>query len=356
MAQHDIPTIAQNCTKFLSSHGRKSVREMVDGVSASPLSLERGDHYGKGGVVTDLEIRCAELLGKEAAVFMPSGVMAQLIALRIWSDQSGVRRVAFHPKCHLEIHEEDAYRHLHQLESVLLAEPDRLFSLEDLEAIPLPISTLLIELPQREIGGVLPTWDELTSICDWARERGIRLHADGARLWECQPFFDRSYAEIAGLFDSVYASFYKVLGGFPGAILAGTESFVQEARIWQRRHGGNLHQQSVNAITAQLGLDHHLPKIPLYVAKAAEIAEVLRSFDRINITPEFPPTNMFHLTISGDAERLTEAAIDIAKRYRVALFFGLGENNKIEISVGEGALELSKEEVKSLFEELFAKA
>ena len=142
--------------------------------------------------------------------------MAQQIALRIWADRAGNKTVAFHPECHLEKYEHMAYRELHGLEAVLLGEPDRLFTLDELLAVDRPISSLLIELPQREIGGQLPTWEELEAITSYAHAKGMKLHLDGARLWECQPYFQKTYKEIVADFDSVYVSFYKILFGLAG--------------------------------------------------------------------------------------------------------------------------------------------
>lgn len=246
-----------------------------------------------------------------------------------------------------------AYRELHGLEEVLLGEADRLFTLADLEAVEGPVSTLLIELPQREIGGQLPTWEELTAIVDLARSRGMRTHLDGARLWECAPYYGRSLAEIAALFDSAYVSFYKTLGGLPGAILAGPEDFVAEARIWQRRQGGNLYNQALNAISAKLSMDEHLPRMPEYVAKAAEIADVLRAFSQVRIVPEHPPTNMMHVYFTGDPERLNEAALQVAEEERVWLFYGIGANGKWEFAAAKATLEIEAEEVRRLFTRLF---
>ncbi|KAF4324589.1 hypothetical protein G195_002060 [Phytophthora kernoviae 00238/432] len=113
----------------------------------------------------------ADVLGKEAAVFFPSGTMAQQIALRIWCDRKGIKRVAYHPLSHLEIHEEDGLKELHQIESILLADEDRLIRLEDVEGIDEEISCLLLELPQREIGGQLPAYEELEAISSYCRDR-----------------------------------------------------------------------------------------------------------------------------------------------------------------------------------------
>lgn len=321
------------------------MQEVVD----SPYSTQPQDNYGTGGFLNEFEAEVAALVGKEAAVFMPSGTMAQQIALRIWADESGNPRVAFHPTCHLEIHEQMAYRELHHLESILVGEKDRLITIDDLKAIEEPVSTLLIELPQREIGGQLPSWQELGDICDYAKSRGWRLHLDGARLWECRPFFDRTYAEIAGPFDSVYVSFYKILNGMPGAILAGPKALIDKAKVWQRRHGGNLHRLTVNAITAKLGLDRHLHRIPSYVAKAADIAEILRSFDSVRVVPDHPPTNMMHVCFEGDAASLVERALQVMRDDKVFLFSSIGPDRKLELSVGDAALDLSNDELRRLF-------
>ena len=101
---------------------------------------------------------------------------------------------------------------------------------EDLRALGPGLGAALLELPLRDAGCLLPTWEELGALSAAARELGVPLHVDGARLWESQPFYDRPLAEIAGLVDSVYVSFYKGLGALAGAALAGPEDVVEEAR------------------------------------------------------------------------------------------------------------------------------
>lgn len=353
MPPTEVEELIAQSTRFLRGHYPRSVRQHLLSIAESALALAAADQYGHGGVVTELEAEVAELLGKEAAVFMPSGTMAQQIALRIWADEGKNPRVAFHPTCHLEIHEQMAYRELHHLEAALLGDADRLFTMDDLAGAG-KCSSLLIELPQREIGGQLPSWEELTAICEFARSRAMKVHMDGARLWECQPFYGRSYAEIAAPFDSVYVSFYKILGGLPGAMLTGPAEMIAKARIWQRRHGGNLHQMAANAIAGKLGMERHLPRIAEYVAKAAEIAEILRGYAGVRVVPEAPPTNMMHLYFSGDLERLVAAARRIAREDHVFLFYGLGEDGNMELSVGEAALDLTRADLERLFGKLLS--
>src|SRR5262245_39022585 len=122
------------CDRFVSGNNRRPPRDALAELAAWTDPSVARDHYGRGDVVESFERDVARLLGKEAAVFMPSGTMAQQIALRLWCDRAGSRRVAFHPTCHLELHEEHAYRELHGLEATLVGPADRLMTIADLEA------------------------------------------------------------------------------------------------------------------------------------------------------------------------------------------------------------------------------
>ncbi len=352
-----IKEIYRACTRFLTHDYPKTPRQVLSELAAETDPELPADHYGEGKLIHDFEKEIAELLGKEEAVFMPSGTMCQQIALRIWASRRGIHNVAFHPKSHLEIHEQHAYQRLHGLNGILVGSPDHLITLADLQAVAEPLGALLLELPQREIGGQLPTWDALTEIVAWARERHIPLHLDGARLWECRPFYKREYAEIAGLFDTVYVSFYKVLGGIAGSVLAGPAEVIAEARVWQRRHGGNLIHLYPYVLSAQLGLRKRLGRMETYHAKAKDIASILTSFPRIQVVPNPPQTNMMHLFIEGEQESLQSAALALAQETGVWLFARLAPTalpayQKFELTVGEATLDISNEEIHTLFRDL----
>lgn len=358
--ERDAEAILKACTRFLNYHYRQTPKESLAALAEATDPDITRDHYGQGALINDFEARVAALLGKEAAVFMPSGTMCQQIALRIWAERRGNFSVAFHPTCHLEIHEFHGYQRLHGLHGILVGSPHSLFTLNDLQKVAEPLGALLIELPQREIGGQLPTWDELTAITGWAREHGIPLHLDGARLWECQPFYQRDYREIAALFDTVYVSFYKILGGIAGAMLAGPADVIAEARFWQRRHGGNLVQLFPYVLSAQQGLEMHLDLMATYYEKARDIAAILTPFPQVEIVPNPPQTNMMHVYLRGEREKLHEAALDIAEETGVWLFGGLAPTElpsygKFELTVGDATLDLMNEEIGDLFERLFNK-
>ncbi len=347
-------------SRQLAHHARpRPIREILLELAEATDPDVKPDDYGEGEVVERLEARIAGLLGKEAAAFMPSGTMAQQIALRIWCDRAGTNHVAFHPLCHLEIHEQNGYRRLHGLHSTLLGTSDRMFTMEDLEKLVEPVGAILFELPQREIGGQLPAWDDLVAMVGWARERGITTHLDGARLWETRPFYGKEYSEIAALFDSVYVSFYKILGGIAGAALAGRADLIKEARVWQRRHGGNLIHLYPMTLSAELGLDLRLGKVDEYHRKAVEVAAALTTLPGVRVVPDPPHTNMMHVFLSGDAERLLAASQRVAQEHDVVLFSSLAatilpDANRFELTVGDAALVFSSDELKSLFEALFA--
>jgi len=348
--------------RFLNAwHGTPGPRARLLELAEATAEDERFDRYGSGERIERLEQRVAELLGKEAAVFMPSGTMAQPIALRIWSERRRIRTVAFHPTCHLELHEENGYAHLHGLHARLVGDPNRLITRDDLEGIREPVAALLLELPQREIGGLLPSWDDLGAQAAWARERGIALHLDGARLWEAQPFYDRSHAEIAALFDSVYVSFYKGLGGMAGSALASAADVVAEARVWQRRQGGNLVTMHPFVVAAEVALQTRLEQMSAHAAHARALAAALAEVDGVEVVPDPPQTPLFHVLLRGDRERLADAALEIAEQRKVFLFADPGSTtspswHKLEVMVGEVTLALEPAEVAGLFADVLARA
>lgn len=353
--------IFKACHRFLAHDYPKTPRHILSELAEMTDPALEADRYGQGEIITSFEKEVATLLGKEAAVFMPSGTMCQQIALRIWSQRRGTANVAFHPKSHLETHEEKAYQRLHGLNGILVGSTDRLLALDDLKAITEPIAALLIELPQRDLGGQLPGWEALNEIISWAREHNTSVHLDGARLWECQPFYGREYAEIARLFDTVYVSFYKVLGGIAGAMLAGPADVIAEARTWQRRHGGNLIHLYPYVLSAQKGLRERLGRMEAYHSKAKNIADLLTPFPQIEVVPNPPHTNMMHLFLRGERAKLEAAALKIAKERGLWLFSRLTPTlfpgtSMFELTVGEATLDLSDQEIAEAFQLLFTQA
>ena len=309
----EIEAARTGATRVLGWRPPSDARDALAALLEATPEGTRVDRYGEGGAVAELETEVAALLGTEAAAFFPSGTMAQQVALRIHADRRGCRTVAYHPTAHVELHEEHGYAHLHRLVPRLVGDPRRLPTVADLEAVHEPVAALLLELPQRETGGQLPEWDELGALTGWARERGAAAHLDGARLWEAQPYYDRPLAEIAGLFDTIYVSFYKGLAGWAGAALAGPADLVDEAKVWRRRHGGTLISLWPLALTGLVGLRSRLGGMAEGLARARRLAAAVAGLDGVEVVVDPPQCALVHVRLRQTEEGFARASLALAR-------------------------------------------
>ncbi|MFP3391850.1 threonine aldolase family protein [Brevibacillus sp. SIMBA_040] len=345
---------AYNRTAYpLIGHGKRNIQVLKDVLNELDGDMD-SDVYGKGALIEDFQNKIAKLLGKEAAVFFPSGTMAQQIAMRIWSEKKGIKRVAYHPLSHLEIHEEEGLKHLHGIESVLLADKDRLIQIDDVRNMDTNISCLLLELPQREIGGELPSYEELEAISAFCREKGITLHLDGARLLEVLPYYQKSAEEICSLFDSVYISFYKGVGGIAGAILAGDDAFVKESVIWKRRHGGDLISLYPYILSADHYFSQRQDRFNQYYEDAKELASLYNQCDGIKTRPVIPVSNMFHIHFSLPKAKVEPVLISVYEETGVGFITRLNhideETSYCEVNIGDQYAGISKEVIHNAFQ------
>jgi threonine aldolase len=338
------------CDRTLNGHGRRTPDEVLAELGTLADGELAGDSYGEGGVVTVLEDEVRALLDMPAAAFMPSGTMAQQIALRVHADHRRSNVVAFHPTCHLELHEDRAYQRLHGLLGLPLGDGRDLITLDDLQGIQEPIAALLIELPQREIGGRLPTWDDLQAQIAWARDAGAAVHLDGARLWESGPYYGRPLSEIAALFDTIYVSFYKGLGGTAGSMLLGDEAVIAEARAWRHRHGGTLYNLWPYAASALAGFRLRLPRMARYLEHARAISALLSTIDGVEVAPQPPHTPMAHLHLRTTAAAATAGIRRLAAEDGLWTFGDSAPTDtpgirRVELTVGDATLAFTPDEV-----------
>ena len=349
-ATFSIPARAalkRQCNQLVSGHPaprpQNELLAIADWMSTREYDI---DNYGTGKLIADFEDKVALLLGKTAAVFMPSGKMATLIALRIWADRSHNADFGMHRTAHLELHEELAYKKLHGLRAHFIGKPDEPVVAKDFKRFDQPLSSIVIELPMREIGGKLPPWEDLLEQRNIASGRSTRLHLDGARLWETLSFYPgKSYADIAALFDSIYVSFYKGIGGIAGAMLLGDKKFIAEARIWLTRHGGNIYQQYPIVASAAMRFDQRLARMPAYYQRALGFAEAIKTLSGVAVTPSVPQTNMMHLRFAVPAQAWESARDHMAAGERIWLGAPRALADKtiteVEIYVGEGLMDMS---------------
>lgn len=311
--------IRARCTRFLSGHGPESPAATLRRLADSAPPGEIADTYGAGGAVARLEQRTAAILGKPAARFFIKGVTAQLCSLRVHADASGRDTVALHPLSHLDHDEANGIERVGGLRAIRLGRT-RPFGVEALQAITEPLGVVVVELPLRRAGYMLPAWEELCAVSAWCRERGITLHIDGARLWESAAGYGVSCDALAALADTVYVSFYKGLGGLGGAVVAGSAEHVGALGVWKTRFGGDLFTAYPQALSALAGLDRHLPRMDGYVARARGLAERLRAVPDLLVNPPLPQVNAFQLLMPGAVSDLRQRHLRIAERHGVWLF------------------------------------
>jgi threonine aldolase len=358
MATNDdeLDGLRANCTRFLHGHGAQDAAGML---ATIPADTEL-DRYGEGGVVAGLEAEVAGLLGKAAAVFLPSGTMAQQCVLRVHADRRASRAVGFHSYCHIDRHEGRGYERLHALAGRPVGDQNRLLTLDDLEAVAEPLAALVLELPQRDLGGQQPPWDDLVAQTAWAREHGAAVHMDGARLWESAAGYGRPPGEVAALFDTVYVSFYKGIGALPGCCVAGPDEVIAEVREWRRRMGGTLFGLWPNAASARTCLAQRLPRMPAYLEHAVAIAAALEDLDGVRVVPDPPQVPMMHVLLRTSPGTFVTAARRLAAERGIWVARPVPSVTadprmlRLELSVGDATCALKPAEIREIFTELVA--
>ena len=283
----------------------------------------RTDDYSCGGVVAELEAKMATLLGKEAAVFLPTGTLANHLAVRLLA-RTG-RRVLVQAESHLWNDEGDCAQTLSGLTLVPLAPGRATVSLAEIQTavagapemrVAVPVGVISIETPVRRVAGQAFDPKELAAISGFARERGIGLHLDGARL-----LLEAAYTGIApaALFDTVYVSLWKYLNAANGAILAGPRNLLDGLYHQRRMFGGSLPRAWPDAAVALHYLDGFSDRFGRAVEVAKALFAALHDHKRISIDCTGLATNVTPLGVSGGgAAALPEKLVDRGIAIRAA--------------------------------------
>jgi len=259
--------------------------------------------------------------------------------------ERGSRLVALHPTAHILRHERGNHQLFDHFQALQIGDPHRPWSVADLRGIPDKLGAVVLELPMREIGGQCPSWDELAAIKDYCRGQGIHLHMDGARLWETAAAYGRDVAQIAAGFDTVYVSLYKGIGGMAGAMLAGDAAFIDRAREWFRRQGGNVYQRTPYVVAAAMQFDARLAAMPGYFRRTEWLYQQLRKYPLLVPNPARPHANMLHLHLPVARDHALDIRNRIAGQHGVWLFNGaqhaaLPGRCYVELYVGDNLLYL----------------
>lgn len=273
------------------------------------------DQFGEDPTVNLLQERIATLLGKEAALFVPTGTMANQVALRVFTRPGD--DVIVSRESHAVWHETGASGANSGVQfteigsrGVITADEFRA-ACKPRDHIILPPTTLLeIENTHNRSGGVVVPQPELAQVCEAARALDVSTYLDGARLWNAAVAQGRPLAELAEPFDLVSVALSKGLGAPGGSVLAGEHATILRAVRYRRMLGGAMRQAGLFAAAGLYALDHHLDRLAQDHENARAFAEILAASPRIRIGLETVQTNIIVFSVTDDGP----PAADIVRR------------------------------------------
>lgn len=264
------------------------------------------DSYSIGGVVARLEQSVAADLGKETAVWLSTGTLANHLAVRVLAGDK--RRVLVQKECHLFNDCGDCCQTLSGLNLVPVATDRATFTVDDIERedargasgrVAVPIGAIQIESPVRRKNGEAFDLAEMKRISRWARNRKMGFHLDGARLYLAAAYSGVPVREYAALFDTVYISMYKYFNAASGAILAGPKNLLENLYHPRRMFGNGLSHVWPFAAVALHFFEGFAERYARAVAASEKVIAALQSDSRFEVTRVANGTNIFFLRVKG---------------------------------------------------------
>lgn len=316
--------------------------QMRAAMAAAPV----GDlQKGEDPTVSELEAMTADLLGKEAAVFLPSGTMCNQIAFRVHAKPGD--EVIMHRESHPAHLEGGAIASLCQLMIYPVDGPKGTFTSEALAAAIRPDDVLyprsriaFIENTHNLCGGTIWPLEQLRAVCAEARRHGLATHMDGARLLNACVATGTTAKEYAAPVDSCMIAFSKGLGAPVGSVLAGNKDFIDESLRWRRAFGGAMRQAGILAAACIYGLKHNVERLAEDHANARRLAEGLASIDRIAIDPSGVETNIVVFDIVATGMTPAKFAEEIIKHgVRMSSYRGTTVRAVTHMDVGQSDID-----------------
>lgn len=291
-----------------------TVTKPTEGMRRAMAAAEVGDDgYADDPTANRFEARVAELFGKEAALFVPSGTMANQIAIRLHTRPGD--EVIIGEGAHCMHYESGAAAALSGVQFVI-AGKGGLYSQAEMESIVRPIDLYLpntglvmVENTHNRAGGRVFPQGDVIAIAKSARARNLRLHLDGARIWNAHVKSGVALSELAAPFDTVSVCFSKGLGAPIGSMLLGTRDAMEVARRYRKQMGGGMRQIGILCAAAEYGLDHHLPKLADDHTRAQKLAVVMSRVGAYRVDASKVETNIVNLeAVQKDPDLIVDEA------------------------------------------------
>jgi threonine aldolase len=313
------------------------------------------DTYLQGGAVEELEKRFATLLGKEAALFLPTGTLANHLAIRMLAGER--RRVLVQQESHIYRDEGDCAQLLSGLNLVPLAPGQTTVTLDEISKVvdqsagppyPAPVGAIAIESPVRRTKGGVFEFEEMKKISAYAREKQIGMHMDGARVFLASAYTGITVAQYAALFDTVYVSLYKYFNAPFGAILAGPREMLERVATLRHQFGSAIYQGWGSAAVALHYLDGFSDRFQTAVRNGEALLKLLETDGRFRIERPKSGSNVFGIglksggTLDAMREKLGGAGI---------VLFGAKNASQLTLQINETITRRPPEQIARAFSE-----
>lgn len=319
------------------------------------------DRYGSGGAVEELEKKMQGITGKEKAIFMPTGTMANQFAIAMLSGEN--TKIFVQDTSHVYRDEADAAQSVHNKRLMPLAKDKTYFTAEELKAAidNLPneevftsgVGCVSIENPVRRTDERIVPIEEIKKISAYCRSNNIKLHLDGARIFMASAWSGVSVKEYASYFDTIYISLYKYLGAGAGAVLCGDKAVIDKMPHLLKIHGGAMYSNWHNAAMASHRLDGFEERLQQAIKRSAILFAGLNKLPGVKVTPLDGGSNIYTMKIPAGLN-LQALRDELAKNFiRTPK---PNDNGEVQITVNETLLYKEPGEIVTAFKTALEKA
>ena len=323
---------------------------LLDSVSMTP------DNYSKGGAISELESRFAVMLGKEASIFMPTGTLANHLAIRKLCGNKP--RAIVQEQSHLYNDTGDCTTRLSGINLLPLAKDLPCFTVDDVKStirkseggrVSNQIGALLVESPVRRQMGQIMSFDDMKKVTSLCREHGIATHLDGARIYMMSAASGIAIKKYCELFDTVYVSLYKYFGAPFGAILAGSHTVIDDMFHDRRMFGGGLAGAYPAAALALHGVEGFEQRFTQSIKKGRDLFTDLNLISGIEIKEFELGSNIFPLSFDSDID-ITKMAFKLQER-GIYIYPEEGSERYSQLTVNTTILRKTNEQIVQTFRE-----
>jgi threonine aldolase len=255
------------------------------------------DVYGEDPTVNRLESRAAEIFGKEAALFVPTGCMGNLISIKVWTHHGD--EVICDERGHVNLYELASMSAIAGCMPRVARGEDGILTWKQIEAVIRPriyydsqTALICLENTHNMAGGIVYPTAQVEDICDQAHAAGLKVHMDGARIFNAAVALGEDVAHMTRRVDSVMFCLSKGLGAPVGSMILGTRSFIEKARVYRKMFGGGMRQAGVLAAAGLVALERSPKRLHIDHENARRLSEGIADIPTLRIDPKKVRTNI----------------------------------------------------------------